>query len=77
MSSLRHENIVQLLDHGYDGIVKCPGKLPVKHAAAFLVMEYIEGECLFDVAVESGAIGEDAGKALYNQVLDVLEYLDE
>ena len=40
-------------------------------------MEYVEGDCLFDVAMKLGPLGEENAKALFSQLLDVMVYLDE
>jgi len=39
-------------------------------------MEYVEGDCLFDVAIKLGPLGEECGKALYNQLVNILQYLE-
>ena len=40
-------------------------------------MEYAEGDCLFDVAMKLGPLGEENAKALFSQLLDVMSYLEE
>lgn len=39
-------------------------------------MEYVDGECLFDVAIKLGSLGEECGKFLFNQIIQILIYLE-
>ena len=38
-------------------------------------MEYVSGGILFDLCQSDGAMGEETGKFFFNQMIDVLEYI--
>jgi serine/threonine protein kinase len=60
--SLDHPNIVRSLDFGH------------YEAGPFLVMEYIEGECLADRLSRDGPLSEAEGIAIMRQIAAALDY---
>ena len=58
----------------FDGkIIKPSGKIYTN--CVYIIMEYATGGILFDFCQNNGAMGEEIGKVLFNQILDALEYL--
>ena len=75
LDKIEHQNVVSLYESGFDGEVQSgPDSFS---NLTYLVMEYVEGECLFDVAMKLGPLGEENGKAIFSQLLDVMIYLAE
>ena len=61
MSSLNHENIVKLIDHGTKGTIlkKSGRKLNDIH---YIILEHVRGQLLFDLCESMGPMGEDSGR---------------
>lgn len=58
--SLNHDGIIQCYEFGEKGIVQYGSKLSMNRA--YIVMEYVEGPLLFDLAKQLGALGEELGR---------------
>jgi serine/threonine protein kinase len=71
MKKLKHENIVNILGHGYDGIVVKPSGRDIRNLT-YIVMDYINGDLLFDFVKDFGGIGEDNARVLMTQLVQVL-----
>ena len=74
LAALSHKNIVRLLDYGSDGhIVKTSGR--ILDNLVYIALEYVEGGLLFDLCKSGGALGEDAGRYLFKQLVDSMKYM--
>jgi len=62
---LSHPNIVRLIN-----FEQTDGK-------AYLIMEYVEGECLSDILLERGKLSVDEALGISKQVLEALAYAHE
>jgi serine/threonine protein kinase len=74
MGAMKHKHVVQIEGYGDDGVViKQSGRM-IKNIV-YILMEYICGGILFDVCQTHGRLGEDIGRYFFNQILDVMEYM--
>ena len=77
MKQLEHRGIVKLYDTGRTGVMlKSNGS--VVGNIAYIVMEYIRGQVLFDLVAtlsEHEGLGEVAGRFFMNQLLNTIEYM--
>jgi serine/threonine protein kinase len=74
LSALNHENIVRLVDYGSDGqILKCSGRMLTN--LVYIALEYVEGGLMFDLCKSGGAMGEDAGRFLFRQLVESMKYM--
>jgi len=72
--SLDHKNIVETHGFGNHGFITKNGK--TTHSdMTYLIMENVSGGCLYDLCESNGAMGEDAGRFIMSQMLDVLEHM--
>ena len=74
MNGLKHQNIVNILGWGSDGIVKKPSGREINNLV-YILLEYVTGGLLFDVCQTMGGMGEDAGRYFMTQMLDVMTYM--
>jgi len=74
LNGLNHKHIVNILGWGSDGHVKKPSGREIKNLV-YLQLEYVSGGLLFDVCQTMGGMGEDGGRFLLSQMLDVLSYM--
>ena len=56
-----HNNIVKILGYGSKGAVTKKGKTIVDNLT-YILMEYVEGGCLYDLCQSLGGMGEDIGR---------------
>lgn len=73
-ASLNHQNIVKMLDKGTNGkIITASGQISTD--VHYLTMEHISGGLLFSLCHNKGALGEDAGRFFFHQLLCAMDYL--
>lgn len=65
LKKLKHNNIVNILGYGSDGVVVKPSGNTVKDFI-YIIMEYADNGLLFDLAQGLGEMGEDAGRYFLN-----------
>jgi len=75
LNGLKHENIVNIIGWGSDGHVKKPSGREITNLV-YILLEYVTGGLLFDVCQTVGGMGEDAGRFVLTQMLDVLSYIN-
>lgn len=74
LKNLNHCGIIRMMDFGDAGqVVKPSGR--IINNLVFIVMEYVPGELLFNLCQDMGAMGEEAGRFFFLQLLDALEYM--
>ena len=71
MQKLNHHNIVNIHGHGSDGRVVKPSGRVIENLT-YIVMDYIQGELLFDIVKDSSGVGEDKARIIMAQLADVL-----
>lgn len=74
LSSLEHDGIIQVYEYGDDGVVQYNNKYIT--GQVYIVMEYVEGQLLFDTCKQLGCMGEEVGRFFAKQILDQLEYIN-
>ena len=74
LKGLTHPNIVNIISYGSDGYVKKPSGREIKNLV-YIMLEYVDGGLLFDVIQTCGGMGEDGGRFILSQMLDVLSYM--
>jgi len=72
--SLDHENIVATHGFGNHGFITKNG-ITTHSNMTYLLMDIVKGGCLYDLCEANGAMGEDAGRFIMSQMLDVLEHM--
>lgn len=60
LSSLEHDGIIQVYEYGDDGVVEYNNKYITRQV--YIVMEYVEGQLLFDTCKQLGCMGEEVGR---------------
>lgn len=60
LSSLEHEGVVQVYEYGDDGVVEYNQRYIT--GQVYIVMEYVEGQLLFDLCKQMGNMGEEIGR---------------
>jgi len=76
LTGLSHENIVNVLGYGSEGtIVKKSGRK--YKGLTYLLLDYVEGDLLFNMVESMGPMGEDVGRFFMLQMLDILSYLGQ
>lgn len=63
-----------MVEYGDSGEVVKPSGRVISNLV-FIVMEYVTGGLLFDFCQSMGAMGEDAGRFFFHQMLETLEYM--
>lgn len=61
LQGLNHENIVNILGYGSDGVVVKPSGRKIENLV-YILLEYVTGGLLFDVCQTLGGMGEDGGR---------------
>lgn len=61
LQNLDHKGIVNLQDYGDAGVIVKPSGRTIEKIV-YLVLEYVNGDLLFDACQDQGAMGEDAGR---------------
>lgn len=74
LSSLDHEGVIQLYEYGDKGVVQYDGK--IYNGQVYIVMEYVAGPLLFDLAKKMGSMGEEIGRFFAKQMIEQLEYIN-
>lgn len=69
-----HHNIVKMLDYSESGMKVEPSGICIQDLVYF-VMEYVPCGDLFSHCMKMGAMGEDAGRKFFSQILDAFEYM--
>ena len=75
MRKLNHENMIQLIDQGGNGVIVNPSGHVISNLV-YLVLEYSNGGLLFDLVKGNNdkGFGEDSSKYLFNQLINFVEY---
>lgn len=60
LSSLEHDGVIQVYEYGDDGVVEYNNKFIT--GQVYIVMEYVEGQLLFDLCKQLGCMGEEVGR---------------
>ena len=76
LNGLKHKHIVNIVSWGSDGEVKKPSGRVISNLV-YIMLEYVTGGLLFDVCQTVGGMGEDGGRFVLSQMLDVLEYMNK
>merc|ERR1719498_558630 len=74
LSNLKHFGVVGMLEYGDSGEVVKPSGRVISNLV-YIIMEYVTGGLLFDFCQSMGAMGEDAGRFFFLQMLDTLEHM--
>lgn len=74
LSNLKHFGVVGMLEYGDSGEVVKPSGRVISNLV-YIIMEYVTGGLLFDFCQSMGAMGEDAGRFFFHQMLDTLEHM--
>lgn len=72
--SLDHERMVQMYEYGENGTIEYKGKTFSNRT--YIVMEYVDGPLLFDLAKQMGSLGEELGRYFAKQLFEQLDYLN-
>ena len=56
-----HQNAVRIIDFGMNGSINKPNGTFLINLT-YILMEYVQGDLLFDVCFKLGGMGEDAGR---------------
>jgi len=74
MQMLDHPNIIKISEFGENG--KVVNGNNVNDSLTYIVMEYCEGQTLFDLWYKHGkGLGENYGRFLMHQLIDALEHM--
>jgi len=80
MKNLDHKGCVKLIEDGKDGKVVKPSGRVIENLV-YIVMEYVNGETLFDLNENlnsNGAgMGENMGRFFMHQLIDAVEYMHQ
>ena len=71
---MNHENIVAMLGYGDAGEVVKPSTRHINNLV-YIMMEFVPQGLLFDLCQTMGAMGEDAGRFFFTQLLNALDYM--
>jgi len=63
-----------MYEFGENGTIEFNGK--TFNNRTYIVMEYVDGPLLFDIAKQMGSLGEDLGRYFAKQLIDQLDYLN-
>jgi len=75
LSGCNHKNIVKVLASGSDGTLRLSNGQALSNLV-YIIMEYVPGQTLFDHIQKQDGLGERQAKAIFNQLLDALEYME-
>jgi serine/threonine protein kinase len=63
-----------MIDYGDSGQVLKPSGRVIDNLV-FILMEFVQGGLLFDLCQTMGAMGEDAGRFFFKQMVESMEYM--
>ena len=63
-----------MIDYGDSGQVLKPSGRVIDNLV-FILMEFVKGGLLFDLCQTMGAMGEDAGRFFFTQMVESIEYM--
>lgn len=63
-----------MIDYGDSGQVLKPSGRVIDNLV-FILMEFVKGGLLFDLCQTMGAMGEDAGRFFFTQMVESMEYM--
>lgn len=74
MSEINHPNIINMLSHSIDGILK-DSHGATKDNVIYLTLELASGGELFDFIAQTGSFSEPVARYYFHQMIDAFEYL--
>jgi serine/threonine protein kinase len=74
LKNLNHHGIIHMIDYGDSGQVLKPSGRVIDNLV-FILMEFVQGGLLFDFCQTMGAMGEDAGRFFFKQMVESMEYM--
>ena len=74
LKGLDHENIVKIHEYGCDGIVVKANDKQLKNQV-YILTDYVPAGTLFDLVEQLGPMKEEAGRALFSQILKAMTYM--
>ena len=72
--SIKHENAVQILDHGFDGVLVRPNGRKITNLVYF-VLENMGEHTLYNFVENCGGMGQITGRYFLDQMIDFLTYM--
>lgn len=73
MNTLKHPNIVNLIEYGQDGVIKRSNG--DKEQVIYIVLELATGGELFDYVALTGRFSEAVSRFYFKQMIDGLDYV--
>ncbi len=75
LQTLKHPNIVKILEYGDNGMVVKPSGRTLDKLV-YIVLEFVSGGLLFDLCQLLGGLGEDGGRFFFKQMINSIEYMN-